>query len=310
MATVPSFWVQSAAAKEISMSQIDSSQRRRLLQTLATSGFDLRASLPLSVLPPNLRKSLPKPLISKASVLLLGASAQRFWQQIIDSHQGQSPSADAAVFATETKERHPVDTFTQSRIQAVMEHVCPTVNYALLFPAPDAGSRKTGIPPETRSSSPRSAEVVPLQTLGRLAGWHHASPLGIGLHPEKGLWFAYRAVLVLADGTGLDTTATSRQPRQAIPTEQKDVDQKELWSICERCSDKPCLSACPADALRFAEAPQMESCSRYRLAETSACKETCLARLACPVGLEHRYETQQIAYHYRYSLLQMRQTVD
>ena len=45
---------------------------------------------------------------------------------------------------------------------------------------------------------PSWSPTVNLQNLGQLLGWHTSSPLMIGIHPEYGLWSAYR-VLMLAN---------------------------------------------------------------------------------------------------------------
>jgi hypothetical protein len=47
-------------------------------------------------------------------------------------------------------------------------------------------------------------------------------------------------------------------------------------------------------------------CSHFRLQENSPCHDRCLARLACPVAPEHRYELAQVQYHYGRSLQTIR----
>ena len=44
-----------------------------------------------------------------------------------------------------------------------------------------------------------------------------------------------------------------------------------------------------------------QGCVNYRVSENT-CRNTCLARMACPVGPEHRYTEDQMAYHYGVSL--------
>ena len=44
-----------------------------------------------------------------------------------------------------------------------------------------------------------------------------------------------------------------------------------------------------------------QACVDYRVAENT-CRDTCLARQACPVGPDHRYSREQMGYHYRISL--------
>jgi len=128
---------------------------------------------------------------------------------------------------------------------------------------------------------------INLQALGELAGWHHPSLLKLGIHPDWGSWFAYRA-LVLAE-TDLPLTPI------AAPAP----------SPCARCADTPCVSACPARAIA-PDGLTMEACLSYRLSESSACVDTCLARLACPLGSDARYPVEQIRHMYRHSLAMIR----
>ncbi|QID16918.1 hypothetical protein G3580_04250 [Nitrogeniibacter mangrovi] len=129
---------------------------------------------------------------------------------------------------------------------------------------------------------------VGLQSLGALFGWHHPSPFMVGIQPDWGTWFAYR-VAVLAD-TALPPTPP-RQPR----------------SPCADCSAQPCRSACPAGAMA-GETFSLPACVDWRLRAGSSCAETCLARLACPVGTAHRYDEGQIRHGYTQSLRWLRQS--
>lgn len=106
----------------------------------------------------------------------------------------------------------------------------------------------------------------------------HPSPLGLLIHPDYGLWHAYRGALALAEPLALP-------PR----------DRRE--SACERCVERPCLRACPVGAFGttgFDDA----ACARHLTASGDACFEAaCLARAACPVGREHRYPPAPARFH-------------
>ncbi len=124
--------------------------------------------------------------------------------------------------------------------------------------------------------------AVPLQRLGTLAGWYHPTPFMVGIDPEWGTWNAYRAV-VLAD-TGFSPS--------------RPVDRS---SPCTSCQARLCTTACPAGAMNdggFA----LQKCLAYRKRGDSKCRNTCLARIACPVGSEHRYDDEQIRHSYSISL--------
>lgn len=123
---------------------------------------------------------------------------------------------------------------------------------------------------------------LPLQQLGTLAGWHHPTPFMVGIDPEWGSWYAYRAV-VLAD--------THFCPFLTVDRNRP----------CDSCQTTPCITACPAAAMDGASFA-LERCIAYRQRDDSKCKHTCLARVACPVGSEHRYEDEQMRHAYSISL--------
>ncbi len=124
--------------------------------------------------------------------------------------------------------------------------------------------------------------LVGLQSLGECAGWHFASPFMVGINERWGTWFAYR-VAVLAN--------TDFEPTRPVPGE----------SPCTACRPRPCVSACPGKAIEDSGF-NLADCVRYRLRPDSACQTTCMARLACPVRAEHRYDDEQIRHAYTISL--------
>ncbi|MCB1874263.1 MAG: hypothetical protein KDI49_20045 [Gammaproteobacteria bacterium] len=134
---------------------------------------------------------------------------------------------------------------------------------------------------------PNTHLVTPLQQLGEAAGWSHPSPLGSGISPEYGVWFAYRAAFLIDADLPLQNGANAVSP-------------------CDNCIDKPCIGACPAAAVR-AEQFGLEACAHHRLKSLSSCTDRCLARLACPIHPEHRYTLDQVQYHYRNSLATLRE---
>ena len=137
----------------------------------------------------------------------------------------------------------------------------------------------------------RSGVVYPgsaaldLQALGTIAGWQHASPLRLGINARWGTWFAYR-VAVLADTDFVPTSAVAAA------------------SPCQACAGRPCAAACPACAVDAGAAGSyaVERCIAYRLTPESACRATCVARLACPVARDARYSDAQLRHSYSISL--------
>lgn len=134
---------------------------------------------------------------------------------------------------------------------------------------------------------PETAIPLPLQQLGMLAGWHHPSPLGVGINGVYGLWFAYRAAVLTTD--------------VLMPT----LPMNEA-SPCETCVERPCITACPADAVSTAGNFQAGACFSQRLMADSSCGDRCHSRLACPYFVEHRYSDEQMGYHYGLSLASIR----
>lgn len=126
------------------------------------------------------------------------------------------------------------------------------------------------------------SSAIGLQTLGTLAGWHHASPFKVGIHQDWGTWFAYRVAL-LAD-TALPETLSN-------PT----------TSPCESCRNEPCIPACPAQAMTGGEFA-LDQCIDYRRQPGSRCATSCIARLSCPVASDRRYPPEQVTHVYSKSL--------
>lgn len=106
------------------------------------------------------------------------------------------------------------------------------------------------------------------------------SPLGLLIHPQHGLWHAYRAALIFSH-------VPAGLPLQA----------ELVSSPCVTCSGQPCLSACPVSAFgagRF----NVDACAghlRTDVGEATCLAGGCAARAACPVG--QPYGPDQTAFH-------------
>lgn len=119
----------------------------------------------------------------------------------------------------------------------------------------------------------------PFQRWARRAEPVAPSPIGILIHPDWGLWHAYRGALVFGDGVDLPTPDNRPSP-------------------CETCAGKPCLTTCPVGAFTGA-AYRVEVCvDHVRSAAGRDCAEQgCRARRACPVGRDHTHQPEQAAFH-------------
>jgi hypothetical protein len=122
---------------------------------------------------------------------------------------------------------------------------------------------------------------LPFQRWAVRAGSVAASPLRILIHPEYGLWQAYRAAIAFAERLALPGPDPRPRP-------------------CDSCVERPCLSACPVDAFTSEGYDAVRCRQHVASAAGAACREDgCLARRACPVGREHAYEPAQMAFHMR-----------
>ncbi len=126
---------------------------------------------------------------------------------------------------------------------------------------------------------PFGEPFLPFQRWAQRAEPVHVSPLGILIHPDWGLWHAYRGALAFAD-------------RIALPPPDRRP------SPCDSCADRPCLSACPVGAFTPA-GYEVPTCVGHIGGPAGAtCMEGgCLARLVCPVGAEFRYRPEQAHFH-------------
>jgi len=106
------------------------------------------------------------------------------------------------------------------------------------------------------------------------------SPIGLLIHPDWGLWHAYRGALALRQRLPLIETAAAASP-------------------CDACAQRPCLSACPADAFSPDTGYHVAACIRHlRDPAGAACLTTgCAARRACPVGRQHAHAPAQSLFH-------------
>lgn len=119
----------------------------------------------------------------------------------------------------------------------------------------------------------------PFLEWARKAGQSFPSPVSLFVHPEYGLWQAWRFALVLP------------QPLTGIAQARDDQ------SPCVNCP-QPCLEACPVDAFS-SEGYRVDQCVEYlRSDERSACREQgCAARRACPAGKAFSYEPDHARFH-------------
>lgn len=120
----------------------------------------------------------------------------------------------------------------------------------------------------------------PFQQWAMRAEGLKASPLGILIHPLYGLWHGYRGAL------GFSTPIADAPVRTALHP-------------CDHCPGKPCLTACPAGAVRLDvfDVPACRAHLRASAGQRGCMAFGCLSRAACPVGAAYRYEDAQLGFH-------------
>lgn len=120
----------------------------------------------------------------------------------------------------------------------------------------------------------------PFQRWAMRARALHASPLGILIDAEFGLWQAFRFALLLPEPVGEATVSVVTS------------------APCDECVGQPCLAACPVGATTPAGFDH-HACADHLLShEHSACRNrVCVARAACPVAPQWRYQSSHARFH-------------
>jgi ferredoxin len=157
----------------------------------------------------------------------------------------------------------PLDRFTRAAIATAAAETLDGIGggHRLFFPFTD------------------SRPALPFQRLGRAAGLGGPGPLGLQIHPIFGPWWAYRGLIAVALSPEDWAGAGAGAP---------------LGDGCAGCP-APCVAACPAGAVRLAGF-SVADCHARRLAAPE-CRLSCVARIRCVRGPEHRYTDEQLAYH-------------
>lgn len=120
---------------------------------------------------------------------------------------------------------------------------------------------------------------LPFLRWAQRGGPVYPSAMGILIHPEHGLWHAYRGAIALPRKLDLGPREESANP-------------------CQSCDHRVCLTSCAADAYS-AEGYDVAACvAHVDGADELACAANgCAARRACPVGRDSIYPPAQAAFH-------------
>lgn len=177
-----------------------------------------------------------------AAILLVGNAGPDLWRKSAEGLRN---------------EPHALDEWTRR----VMDQIADNLGVAVLYPF--------GGPP-----------YHPFQRWAKRAEGLQSSPLGMLIHPEFGLWHAYRAALCFRDSIDVPRVEPAENP-------------------CAACPDRPCLSACPVSAFSESKGYDVPACSGFLAGPDGGDCLTrgCLARRACPVGRDFVYDPEQASFH-------------
>lgn len=119
----------------------------------------------------------------------------------------------------------------------------------------------------------------PFQQWALRCGGFSQSPLGVLAHETYGPWTGFRAAFLSADPVVVQDPSRKTGP-------------------CETCRDKPCLSACPVNAISVETGYDVPACKGHLQTSAGiACLSGCLARHACPFGEDHKPHPDNARFH-------------
>ena len=214
-----------------------------LASALVPLGLALRGGF--TVLPEDLMPGM-RGGEAAATVLMVGNAGPQMWRAF-----SASPEASDGL-------AHPLNRWTRRQLDAI----AAAAGGLALYPF-DA------------------TPVWPFQRWAARAEPVHPSPLGLLIHPQYGLWHAYRAAIVLG----------ARLPLPAFVP---------VASPCVSCADQPCLNTCPVGAFSASGYDVAACASHLSHPEGADCLQGgCLARRACPVGSEYQQLPAQNGFHMR-----------
>jgi epoxyqueuosine reductase len=177
---------------------------------LQDRGLNLLGVLDVATLPAAVREPLAAAGLELAAyqrLVVIGHAGRRLWAELT---REPFHSSD------------PVDDYSRAHTAHFASHYLDDTGWRLLYPGD---------------------VFFPLNLLGELVSWGRPSPLGLGIHPEYGLWWAYRTVFLSQLRLPVTTVVPAPHP-------------------CDGCVGQPCLAACPAGALSATAGFDVYACLR------------------------------------------------
>lgn len=127
----------------------------------------------------------------------------------------------------------------------------------------------------------------------------YASPLGLTLHPEYGLWHAYRFALAFTYNLNIDEWLDIKE-WQVAGQITAEAANPCLHCAKKNCAETPCLKSCPVDAFTGSDY-RVVDCARFldQNPRHECNQQGCRARRACPVGRGYHYDDLHARFHMR-----------
>ena len=162
----------------------------------------------------------------------------------------------------QAEREHPLDDFTTDVLE---RHAMPL-------------AERHGLRPRLRL--PFRETALSFMHLAEAAGLGRRGLLRVLLHPEFGPWMALRGALLVDEAPVAPRPAAGFDP-------------------CSTCRDRPCLAACPGDAMRLPDGWDVPRCIDFRVARgaENPCLDRCHARVACVYGRRHLYPADALVHH-------------
>jgi len=166
---------------------------------------------------------------------------------------------------------HPLDDYTVDTLESVLTPIVKPsgARYRYLYP------------------SRFWTEPVSFMHLAQAAGLAGPSILGVVIHPIYGPWIALRAAVLIDQELQVPPSAPGFDP-------------------CPTCTERACMTACPASAVSSGKGWDIPACVQHRLRVQSDCVDRCHARYNCVYGREYRYPPDELQYHQQRSFAEMR----
>ncbi|MEZ5921762.1 MAG: hypothetical protein R3C60_10475 [Parvularculaceae bacterium] len=182
--------------------------------------------------------------VSAKTIVMLGFTGNAQWPNFAASPESQDGKP------------HPLDRWSYRVINALARELGAEARF----------------PFETRP-------IMPFIRWAKKAEAVHESAIGMLIHPDFGLWHAWRGALGFDEKLDLPPRDERARP-------------------CDTCVEKPCLAACPVGAFSGGVYDVPKCAAHIRRPEGAPCMSAgCLARRACPVGEDYQYTPEQAAFH-------------